>query len=144
MPRTKALNGAFCESFVYAHALATSAPRRDLYTAFLQEHFIQPMRQQKGAWWLAGGGRFALNLSGLVYCRERLGRDPDLERAILEASCAMFAPLGRDSLYASPQGDMPKPPADEWLYLCFGYLSLADLARPMASMDGLVPREPGR
>jgi hypothetical protein len=139
MPRTKSLHGAYCESFVYAHAFTSDAARRELYATYLLEHFVAPILANKPGWWTWGAGRSALNLDGLVYCHERLGQTPELQRAILEAASAMFAPQGSDSLYTLVRGEPPRQRSDALLYLCYSYLSLADLVRPMVTMDKFVP-----
>ena len=137
MARVKTLHGAFCESFVYAHAFATGEARRRRYADFLAEHFAGAVLQNGGAWWLGGGGRSSLDLNVLAYCQARLEPSPELQAEIARAACAMFSP-------SSPQAlqrliGHGKLTTNEWIYICFGYLSLVDTLRPMVSMEGFVP-----
>lgn len=139
MPRAKRLNGAFCESFFFAHHFAHPPERKRFYANYLQRIFADAMRTNDSAWWLGGGGRSALNLDGLIYCQERLEGIPTLTPRIITATCAMFSPEAPHSFYRVMQ--RPKPTLNEWIYLCYGYLSLADVVKPMVSMDKVTKRQ---
>ncbi len=135
---TRALTGASAESYVLAHALECDPPRRERYAAFLRAHFVEPMGRTETAWWLGHGGRAALDLHALVYCHERLGRDPRLLAQMARAACAMF---GRGSLTSIDRLIGRRGLThDEWIYLCFGGIGLADAVQPMASLVGIIPR----
>ncbi|MBI5683867.1 MAG: hypothetical protein HZC54_02180 [Verrucomicrobia bacterium] len=136
MARTeKMLAGAFAESYVLAHTLERDAAQRQRYEEFLRKHFIEPMAANGTAWWLGGGGRTSLNLHALSYCQHRLGNDPRLLAQMARATCAMFAKESPTSIYRLL--DKPKLNHDEWIYLCFGGLSLADVIEPMSTLKRL-------
>lgn len=134
MPRAKRLNGAFIESYFFAHAFATSAERRQLYADYIDQVFLSPTLETPTAWWLAGGGRHALNLDGLAYCLHRLEAGPETRAEIYRALCAMYSPQAPHSIpnvIAQSEFDH-----DRWIYICFGTLGLVDLLKPMVSIDG--------
>ncbi len=136
MARTeKMLAGAFAESYVLAHALERDAAQRQRYGEFLRKHFIEPMAANDTAWWLGGGGRTSLNLHALSYCQQRLGNDPRMLAQMARATCAMFAKESPTSVYHLLA--KPKLNHDEWIYLCFGGVSLADVVEPMSSLKRL-------
>lgn len=135
MPRVKSLTGAFAESFVYAHATARDPARRKLYAEYLRERFLEPLLARSGPWWLSGGGRSSLDLASLLYCLERLEPTPEAEVCLARAVHGILSPdspvglhrlIGRHGLNH-----------DEWIYLCFGGVGLADLVRPVVTMEGL-------
>jgi len=134
MARTeKMLAGAFAESYVLAHAIERDAAQRRRYEEFLREHFIEPMAANNTAWWLSGGGRTSLNLHALSYCQHRLGGDPRLLAQMARATCAMVAKESPASIYQL--FGKPKLSHDEWIYLCFGGIGLADVVEPMSMLD---------
>ena len=137
MARAKTLHGAFCESFVYAHAFATGEVRRRQYAGFLAENFTGPIVEDDKAWWLGGGGRSSLDLNGLAYALAHLEPSPELRAAIATAACAMFSPSSPEALQRLMAHE--KLTTNEWIYICFGYLSLVDTIKPMVSMERFVP-----
>ena len=133
MPRVKRINGAFAESFYFAHAFAGSAERRQLYAGYIDQTFLRPTLESPAAWWLSGGGRSALNLDGLAYCLHRLGAGPETRAEIYRALCAMYSPQSPQSIPAViVAGNFNH---DRWIYICFGTLGLVDVLEPMVSMD---------
>jgi len=59
-------------------------------------------------------------------------------RAMLaRAVCSMFSDEGDHSMLHLIQA--PALAHDAWIYICYGSLGLADVVRPMVSMDKLVP-----
>ncbi|HPA18830.1 MAG TPA: hypothetical protein PLU30_13855 [Verrucomicrobiae bacterium] len=137
MARTeKSLTGASAESYVLAHALDPDPDRRRVYGEFLRHHFIEPMAASTTSWWLGGGGRSALDLHALSYCHRRLGGDPPLLPQMARAAWAMCGKESPTSIYLLL--GLPKLNHDEWIYLCFGGIGLADVVEPLASLKGLV------
>lgn len=134
MPRARRLNGAFIESYIFAHAFATSAERRQLYADYIDQVFLRPTLATPTTWWLAGGGRHALNLDGLAYCLHRLDGGPETRAEIYRALCAMYSPQAPHSIpNVIAAGGLEH---DRWIYISFGTLGLVDLLKPMVSIDG--------
>ena len=140
IPRLTSLNGAFIESFMFAHAFTTDAKRREIYAAVMRKKFCVSMRQaaqQERSWWLDAGGRRALNLDGLIYWLSRVEDDPELRAEMMRAAATMFSPDSPQSILSMMRrGSMGH---DEWIALCYGSLSLADVLSPLVSMEHFVP-----
>lgn len=136
--KERMLAGAFAESFVLAHALERDPARRQRYEEFLRRHFIEPMATGNTAWWLGGGGRTSLNLHALSYCWQCLGKDPRMLAQMARATCAMFAVESPTSIHCLLA--KPKLNHDEWIYLCFGGVSLADVVEPLSTLKHLQGR----
>lgn len=124
-PRAPSLSGAAAESYVYAHALAAD---REPSAAQLRAAFVEKIAARDTEWWVASGGRAALDLHTLGYCYEALGRDPRLLRQMARAVSAMTARQSPTSFYRLLGRDDLRH--DEWLYLCFGGLGLAEVLQP--------------
>ena len=144
MKRASTLTGAFIESYMYAHALTTSAQRRKRYEDFVKRAFVDRMVSSTSPWWLGGGGRAAVNLNGLTYCFHKLespdlAGNPRIRAKMMEATYAMFGLGSPHSAYKLIAKDRLKFP--EWIYLCFSYVGLPDVIRPMVTMK---PFEPAR
>lgn len=134
MPRVTRLNGAFIESYFFAHAFATTLERKQIYADYIQRAFTQPMVESTTDWWLGGGGRSALNLDGLAYCLHRLGAGPEVRAEMYRALCAMYSPQSPRSIPSViGQGAFDH---DRWIYINFGTLGLVDVLKPMVSLDG--------
>ncbi len=134
MARANRLHGAFIESYIFAHAFATTPERRQLYADYIQRAFLVPMASSSASWWLDGGGRSALNLDGLAYGVHRLGAGPEVRAEMYRALCAMYSPQSPQSVpNVIGQGDFDH---DRWIYICYGTLGLVDVLKPMASIDG--------
>lgn len=141
MSRTTALHGAFVESFQYAHAFTRDATQRAIYADYIGRAFSAKLKESGAAghsWWLAGGGRSALDLGGLAYALARLGDDPVLRAEMMRATCLMFSPDSPESVLQAIE--LAKPGHDGWIYICYGTLGLVDVIQPVVSMDGFVPR----
>ncbi|MEN6641578.1 MAG: hypothetical protein ABFE08_03935 [Armatimonadia bacterium] len=127
-PRIKSLGGAAAESYMLAHLLAPNEGMRKTYAEVLKSKFIDNMVGQETAWWLSGGGRSALNLAVLAYYQAQLGPDPRVEAQMARATGAMAARQSPTSIYhLLGRTDLNH---DEWLYLCFGGLGLAEVVEP--------------
>ncbi len=139
MPRADVLHGAFVESYLFAHGLTTRPEQRTRYETYLREAFRDPMLSPANqTWWLRGGGRSALNLDGVAYWLHAIDPEDAAMRAMLaRAVCSMFSDEGDHSMLHLIQA--PALAHDAWIYICYGSLGLADVVRPMVSMDKLVP-----
>ncbi len=145
MARAKSLNGAYIESYVYAHAATRDPERRKIYTDYMRRVFRDKMVEQRAKdWWLTGGGRTALNLDGLAYWCEAHPEDDGAKLAMLRALAFMFSPDSPQSI-VSLMSSGKTLGHDEWIYVCYGTLGLADALFPMVSMERLLgePRPPG-
>jgi hypothetical protein len=136
IPRAPRLNGAFIESYMFAHAFATTPERKKLYADYIDRVFTQVMVDSYSTfeWWLSGGGRTALNLDGLAYAVHRLGAGPAVRAEMYRALCAMYSPQSPRSIptvISSPVSDH-----DPWIYINFGTLGLVDVLKPIVSIDG--------
>ncbi|MCP4639698.1 MAG: hypothetical protein GY851_04665 [bacterium] len=143
MERAQSLNGAYIESYLYAHAMAQDPARKVAYAEFMRKTFHDKMVANAGNdWWLTGGGRTALNLGGLAYWRHAI--DPDdveIRVAIQRAVSRMFSPDSAQSIPALiASGETLGH--DDWIYICFGTLSLADALQPMVTMSRLPGMRP--
>ena len=134
MPRCRRLTGAFAESFVFAHHLTDAPGRRRVYARYLRKAFVTPVTAGRSGWWLGGGGRSALDLAALVYCRETIADEPEVRARVMQAAVAMFSPDSKQSVYRVIANG--EPTHDEWIYLCYGALGLAEAVRPMVTLDG--------
>ena len=139
MPRTEALHGAFVESYMFAHLFTTKPEQKKRYEAYLRTAFRDRTLASKGkAWWLAGGGRSALNLDGLAYWLHAVEPgDAEAEAMVATALCSMFSPESEHSMLRLIEE--PGLAHDAWIYICYGSLGLADVVKPMVSMDGFIP-----
>ena len=142
MPRVRTLNGAFIESYIYAHAFTTRPTQRRRYGELIKGHFLEPMVARSDAWWLGGQGRSAVNLDGLAYCAHRLepefgGGSPAVRAKMMQAAYAIFSPQSGHSVYHI----ITKPTFwfGDWTFLCFGFVSLPDVVQPMATMKPFDP-----
>jgi len=134
MARSKTLYGAGCESFLFAHALSTSPERRELYRAFLEQQAIQPMLAPERAWWLQAGGRAAFNVEGLIYSLTRVKPDPVVESELRRSLWQIYGANSPTSIHRLiGRGDLNN---EEWIYLCYSGLGLADVVQPMVTMVG--------
>lgn len=133
MPRTTRLNGAFIESFMFAHEFAATPERRGVYADYIKEAFVEPALAKPVEWWQHGAGRSALNLDGLVYYLHRIDNRPEIRAEIYRALCAMFSPDAPRSVSAVTAGDALGQP--EWLYISYGTLGLVDFVAPLVSID---------
>ena len=140
MARATRLNGAFVESFFFAHAFATTPERKAIYAEYIARVFVRAMADSHTThdWWLSGGGRSALNLDGLAYAIHRLGAGPEVRAGMYRALCAMYSPQASRSIPVVIAGDSFDH--DRWIYICFGTLGLVDVLKPMVSIDGFAPR----
>jgi len=139
--RAGSLNGAFIESYMFAHCFTTDPSRRTLYETFIRRAFTNRVTDPNaGSWWLGGAGRSALNLDGLVYVYDRVHPLPTVRAEILEAMCAMFGEESPESMLRLTDGTALGH--GEWIYLCFGGLGLADAIQPMVTMDNFIPQRP--
>ncbi|MCE5241007.1 hypothetical protein LLH23_21300 [bacterium] len=137
MPRVPTLSGTTAQSNMLAHYLAPDDTVRAQYAANLRERFVDKLAGQENPWWIGSGGRSALNLHVLAYCYERLGRDPRVLTQMAKAVSAMCAPESPLSMYRLiGRTDLRH---DEWLYLCFGGVGLADVVAPMVTLRKLPP-----
>jgi len=139
MPRTESLNGAFIESYMFAHMFTTNPEQRKRYRSYLREAFRDRILASKDkAWWLGGGGRSALNLDGLAYWLHTIDpADAEMQSMMAMSVCSMFSPEGKHSMLSLIRE--PTLAHDAWIYICYGSLGLADVVRPMVSMENLVP-----
>ena len=95
------------------------------------------MVETRRPWWLDGGGRAAFNLGGLAYCCHKLApaeqpRDPRVLAKLMEAAYAIFSQNSRRSAYRLMAKETLRQ--DEWIYLCYSYVSLPDVVEPMITM----------
>lgn len=142
MPRAKSLSGAFIESYIYAHAFTAKAEYRAHYERFIGQAFVDRMVAASDPWWIKGAGRAALNLDGLAYCyheldSEKLAKSPAVLAKMMEATYAIFSPGSRHSAYRLMTQDRRK--SADWIYLCFSFVSLPDVVRPMITMKPFDP-----
>lgn len=135
MPRCQSLSGAFVESYVAAHALAPTPELKQRYADYLQAAFVERMAPQTSVWWLSGGGRSALNLHGLAYCYEHLGRDPRVLAQLARALSAIVARQSPTSIYQLL--GRRNPNQEEWIYLCFAGIGIADAVEADVSLRRL-------
>lgn len=144
MPRTEVLHGAFVESYLYAHMLTTDPGQQERYETYLREAFRDRMLAPTNkTWWLRGGGRSALNLDGLAYWLHAIAPDDaEIQAMMATAVCSMFSPEGEHSILRLVEE--PALAHDAWIYICYGSLGLADVVRPMVSMENLVPARGSR
>lgn len=132
MPRTTKLNGAFVESYVFAHRLEPDAARKAELAEYLGRAFIEPTLAKKQSWWLQGNGRSALNLYGIAYCRRYLSqRQLELTAEHYRALCGMFSAEVPRSIPETLTGTILAQP--EWLYISYGSLGLAETVAPTLS-----------
>ncbi|MCK5804610.1 MAG: hypothetical protein KAI66_17365, partial [Lentisphaeria bacterium] len=140
MPRTELLSGAFCESYFWAHAFTQSPQRKAVYAAYLDKAFTSRMKNDGSSWWLGRRGKSAMDLDGLVYCREKLDKGPEIQLRIMDAASALFSTSSVESIHRIMNAETTTVP-DEWLYICSAYVGLADLVQPMVTMENLVPAD---
>ncbi len=134
MRRTHRPSGAAAESFMFAHAFAPAPEIRRKYALYLKQHFILPMEGLSSEWWLRSGGRAALDLMVLVYCRDNIEAAAPVRVQILRAATRMFGREGPESMDVLIAGRRPLE-HDEWIYLCYGGLGLCAVVDP-----GVLPR----
>ena len=142
MERATLLNGGYVESYLYAHALTRDPQRKKTYEDFLRRTFRdKTVEKTNQDWWLTGGGRTALNLDGLIYWLHHHPEDTEVRLAIRRALPLMFSPDSPQSIPAIIASGHTLS-HDEWIYICFGTLSLADVLHPMVSMEQVVKQNP--
>jgi len=139
MERARQLNGAFIESYIYAHAFTSNPDRRSRYETFIGERFADRMLTNDSAWWLGGGGRSALNLDGLAYILHGFSpadpnRSAQLKAKMMDATYAMFSPNAQDSICRLTSDYERVHHSRDWIFMCFGYLCLPDIVKPMITM----------
>lgn len=134
MARSKTLWGAGCESFVFGHALSTTPGRRELYREFLQQQAIEPMTAAPRDWWLQGGGRSSFNVQGLVYWLQHVAPDAAVERELRRAVWQVYGVNSPHSIHRLIGRDDLRQ--EDWIYLCYSGVGLADVVQPMVTMVG--------
>ncbi len=132
LARSKSASGATAESFVLAHHLETDPAQSRRYEEYLRERFVKPMAESKAAWWLLRGGRASLDTHAMSYCVKQLAPDPRLECQMARATSAMYAKESPTSVYRLYE--KPALNHDEWIYLCFGGVGLAETVEPMVTL----------
>jgi len=135
MARSKSLYGAGCESFLFAHALSATAARREAYRQFLMAQALAPMMPEGGkSWWLLSGGRASFNVEGLIYWLTRVQADPAVESELRRCLWAIYGAVSPTSIHRLiGRGELHM---DEWIYLCYSGIGLADVVQPMVTMVG--------
>jgi hypothetical protein len=140
-PRLRGLSGAAAESYAWAHYLSRDPDRRKAYAAVMRERLIGrlPAPDAPRSWWLESGGRSALNLAILVYWLHEIEDTPAVRAEMLRALAAMGSPDSAESIPVL----IERPPRtlthDDWIYICYGSLSLAEALEPGVSMRGVIP-----
>ena len=135
MQRAKGLSGASAESFVIAHALERDLLQKKRYEEFLKEKFVRPLGESSKSWWLSNGARASLDGHAMSYWGTRVAPDPLLDFQMARQTSAMCAVESPTSVYKL--FSKSKLNHDEWIYLCFGGLSLAEAVEPGSSFQRL-------
>ncbi len=126
MDRCKSTTGgAFVESAVWAHAYLQGDEVHQATEQFLREKFVPHVIKPTNRWWTTGAGRTVQGLDGLAYYYDCVEQDPQVLAALMRVTyhvCSPQALSGIPRILAKEELTR-----DEWLYLNFAAVSLADL-----------------
>ncbi len=128
----KSYSGGPMESVMWAREFLKHEGLKGELERELREKFIGRVVKSKGHWWTGGGGRSALDLDGLQYFYTRIEQDPAVLAAMMRAVyylCNTDSPDSLDGIISQRQQT-----ADEWRYMCFVSVALADMLQPMVSV----------
>lgn len=122
------LGGPFVESFYWAHHQLRDAALRAEIEAHLRERFLAKTCGSSRRWWLEGGGRTALSLSGLAYAMHTFAPEPAVQAELARGLHALCADESPWSLYRLREQD--EWLMHDWIYLSYAGIGLADAVQP--------------
>lgn len=122
------------EAAQWAHRLIEDeALRADLATRMRET--LLPFALEGGGWWYASGGRSAVTLGALAYYHSQIEAAPEALAGMARGVYRMaspHSPASMDAVIAAGE-----PSGDEWRYLAYGAVSLAEVLEPLSTMEGI-------
>ncbi|MFW5867599.1 MAG: hypothetical protein ACOCX2_07260, partial [Armatimonadota bacterium] len=126
--------GVSAEAAQWAHYFIDDADLRADLEQRMKETLV-PFALESGGWWYSGGGRTAVTLSALAYYYAAIEQSPEALAAILRGVYRITSPHSPASVHAVMAGD--DLDGDEWRYLAYAAVGLAEVLRPTSTMEGI-------
>ncbi len=124
------------EAAQWAHYfIENEALRADLATRMRET--LLPYALEGSGWWYASGGRSAVTLGALSYYHSQIDPAPEALAAMGRGVYRMVSPHSPASMDAVI--DAGSPTGDEWRYLAYGAVSLAEVLEPLSTMEDIAP-----
>ena len=122
------------EAAQWAHYFIEDQGLRDEFAQRMKETLL-PWPPQSSNWWYTGGGRSAVTLGALSYYVNQIDPDPMAQAQVLRGTFEMTgdkSPSGLLRVMADEKLD-----GDEWRYLCYSAVSLAEVLQPLSTLEGI-------
>jgi hypothetical protein len=127
----------FAEAAQWAHYFAPDDGLRDEFAQRMKDTLL-PWPPKSNSWWYASGGRAAVTLGALHYYATEIEPDPVAQAEVMRGIYYMVSdqsPSGLLRVMADEKLD-----SDEWRYLCYASVSLAELLQPLVTLQGIGGR----
>lgn len=132
MARLTGLSGSVAQNLCWAHHFSRDPALRAEIEQCLRDRFLKLCGTGQ-TWWLAGGGRSAMNQFVLQYCLDHLGMDPATHAEWargLYSLCCDRAPSGLWEHRKNPAWNH-----NDWLLSCYGVIGVIDALQPGVTME---------
>jgi hypothetical protein len=127
----------FGEAAQWAHYLIQDEEVRAGLARCMTETLV-PFVAKPNGWWYAAEGRSGVTLGALQYYYTQIEHSPEALAGIMRGLYYMCADDSPSGLLRVLQR-RPTDPA-EWRYLCFSAVSLAEVLRPLVTMQSIAGR----
>ncbi len=98
---------------------------------------LVPFALNTSGWWYGSGGRSAVTLGALAYYHSQIEPSPEALAGILRGVYRMASPHSPASVHKVMADD--DLDSNEWRYLAYGAVSLAEVLEPLSTMEGIKP-----
>ncbi len=125
----------FGEAAQWAHYFLDDEAIRAALAERMKDTLL-PSAAKPNGWWYAAGGRSGVTLGALQYYHTQIEASPEARAAIMRGlyyTVADKSPSGLLKVIAKGS-----PNADEWKYLCYSSISLAEVLQPLVTMQDIA------
>ena len=125
----------FGEATQWAHYFLDDEAIRAALAERMKDTLL-PSAAKPNGWWYAAGGRSGVTLGALQYYHTQIEASPEARAAIMRGlyyTVADKSPSGLLKVIAKGS-----PNADEWKYLCYSSISLAEVLQPLVTMQDIA------
>jgi hypothetical protein len=132
MARLTGLSGSVAQNLCWAHHFSRDPALRAEIEQCLRERFLKLCGAGQ-SWWLASGGRSAMNQFVLRYCLDSLGADAATRAEWargLYSLCCDAAPSGLWEHRKNPAWNH-----NDWLLACYGVIGIIDALQPGVTVE---------
>ena len=125
----------FGEAAQWAHYFLDDEAMRAAFAERIRETLIPHVEKPNG-WWYAAGGRSGVTLGALQYYYTQIEPSPEALAGVMRGlyyTVADKSPSGLVKVIA--KGTLN---ADEWKYLCYSSISLAEVLQPLVTREDIA------